>query len=380
VSTRSELREAYTDLATLAPTRRTLRDPRARPRRRPTLQIVAVAVAAIVLIVVPAALIQQHLRSGSSGAAGPPNSSVTFPTEFWFGPQSLPGFVVVGSNLSPEGQEVTYTQKSTGIHAVVDGFVATAATDAKLAKGTPVKIGAIAGHFLAGDSASFTSPSVAWQFSPGRWAQFTVSKTKKDSQGQSQDVALPVTQTLAIAATLTPRADANVALVKIGYLPASLQFNYASEYLKQGQMLSPDGTVGTGYRDISFVDRKQVAAVDGSVSAVNHSTLDIVTVAQPYVPLATATRANLPSFNGNGPWTKTTVAGHLAWVSPHAVLIQWGDIQIGLASTRIEGDDRTHLLSRAELLKIANSLSDPAGTEPGQGHPLVSALPDGSLG
>jgi hypothetical protein len=84
-----------------------------------------------------------------------------------------------------------------------------------------------------------------------------------------------------MASTLRSTVDRNVAVVKVGYLPKNLRFDYAAQYVNQGNMISPDGTTGTGYRTLSFIDR--------SVVSDKHSTLDIVSVIQPFTKLADAT-------------------------------------------------------------------------------------------
>jgi hypothetical protein len=155
--------------------------------------------------------------------------------------------------------------------------------------------------------------------------------------------------------------------VKIGYLPTNLRFGGTAQYLHQQQMLAPDGTLGTGYRTLSFIAR--------GFSIHAHSTLDIVSVIEPFVNLATATVDDLPTFN-NGPWQKSTVAGHLACVAPHDVLIQWGSVQIGISSSRTTGDTSTPLLSKTVLLKIAAGLTVADSNTVGHGYSLATAVPD----
>jgi hypothetical protein len=73
------------------------------------------------------------------------------------------------------------------------------------------------------------------------------------------------------------------------------------------------------------------------------------------------------------------VAGHLAWVAPHDVLIQWGSVQIGVSSSRVTGDNSTPLLSKTELLKIAAGLTVADSNAVGHGYPLATAVPDSAF-
>src|ERR1700712_3086877 len=106
--------------------------------------------------------------------------------------------------------------------------------------------------------------------------------------------------------------------------------------------------------------------------------MEIVSVYQPFHPLATATPKTLPSFD-NGPWTKTRVRGHLAWTAPHDVIIQWGPIIIDLVSNRPTGNTTTPLVSRGELLKVAAALTAPTSNAVGDGFPLDASLPPGTI-
>ena len=133
-------------------------------------------------------------------------------------------------------------------------------------------------------------------------------------------------------------------------------------------MAAPDLYTGTGYRSESFVDRR----------TGNSTTLDIASVYQPFQPLTSATPNTLPRFD-NGPWTKTTVRGHLAWTAPHDVLIQWGPILIDLTSNRPTGNTTIPLVSRKDLLDVAASLTVPTSNAIGAGFPLSTSLPRGTI-
>ena len=103
--------------------------------------------------------------------------------------------------------------------------------------------------------------------------------------------------------------------------------------------------------------------------------IDITAVYEPNASLSSA--ASLPTFE-QGPWTRTTLRGHLAWTDPHTVLIQWGPVQLGVSSSRITGSN-TPLVGLSELLKVARSLTVPAIVLPGFGYPLTAAVPAGHL-
>jgi hypothetical protein len=69
------------------------------------------------------------------------------------------------------------------------------------------------------------------------------------------------------------------------------------------------------------------------------------------------------------------VRGHLARVARHDVLIQWGNVNIDISSPRVTGNTTIPLVSKAELLKVANSLTVPTSDAIGPGFPLASSMP-----
>jgi hypothetical protein len=173
---------------------------------------------------------------------------------------------------------------------------------------------------------------------------------------------------LAAARTVRPARDDHAALVVVGHLPAHMRFDGTEVYRDQGLMASPDLYTGTGYRSEDFVDRRPHQS----------SRLQIVSVFDPFQSLATATPKTLPRFD-DGPWTRTTVRGHLAWTAPHDVLIQWGNIIIDLISNRPTGNTSIALVSRQDLLDVATSLTVPASNAVGAGFPLGTSLPRGTI-
>jgi hypothetical protein len=371
MTTETDLRQADRELIRQTPSRDelALRVPSGRrpARRHGGLLPVAAAALAVLAMVLAALLV---VRPGSSttvsrphpGTAGP-GAPPTFPTQYWFGPASLPGYILTTLQLDAHSQSATYLHNGasgTDASVTLTGFVPTAQQLAAITALTAIPVGSAHGYY--GEPTTVNNvpfdprtPAIFWPLDAHRWIALS-----KNTAGTSQ--------LLALADSVRPTVDDRVAFVQIGYLPNNLRFNYTAQYLNQKQVLSPDGTVGTGYRTLSFTDR--------GLGINAHSTLDIVSVIHPVVNLITATVDDLPSFNiFSGPWQKTTVAGHLAWVGPHDVLIQWGSVQIGVASSRTDGDTSTPLLNNTELLKIAASLTVPASNAAGNGYPLASAFP-----
>jgi hypothetical protein len=311
------------------------------------------AVLAILLVVRP----DGSPNPRPAGPGGPP----TFPTDYWFGPASLPGYTLTSIGLSATGQSATYERTAatgTATSVALTGLHPTPQELAAITALPTVQIGAVQGHY--GDTRALgkagpgpDQQAMSWPLDAHRWIAITAN-----SAGS--------TELAALARSVRPITDDHVALVKISYLPAHLRFTYTAQYLHQQQMLSPDGTVGTGYRTLAFTAR--------GLSINAHTTLDIVSVLDPFVDLTRAAIDDLPTFN-NGPWEKTTVAGHVAWVAPHDVLIQWGTVQIGVSSSQTTGDTSTPLLSKTELLKIAAGLTVADSNAVGHGYPLATAVP-----
>src|SRR6478609_8691999 len=103
MTTEIDLRLAYRELIRQALSRdellRTMRpDVRRSWRRRMFLPIVGVALATIAAVL--AVLVVVRARANRhSGPAGP-GARPTFPTEYWFGPASMPGYTLTSLGLS----------------------------------------------------------------------------------------------------------------------------------------------------------------------------------------------------------------------------------------------------------------------------------------
>jgi hypothetical protein len=102
VSTATELRAAYIELAATAPTRQSLRRPSRGRRRRNLLQVAGIAVAMLALVVVPAALIQRHVSSSGGPATSPAPASGSAPSN---GSVPLSGAAAARSLSDPAGTE-----------------------------------------------------------------------------------------------------------------------------------------------------------------------------------------------------------------------------------------------------------------------------------
>jgi hypothetical protein len=378
MTSRSDLHDAYAHLSETAPDRAALDLPphpsgqQARQPRTKQLRI-ALAVLTVIVLALASPFAVRYLTHGDAARPADPSQTVTtpapsptpasFPTSYYFGPTSLPGYVMDTETLTATSQDFGFTSQKTHVDVALRALPATSANNAIYRRGAPVTVAGRAGFFVVVAGKPTTTPTVAWKISSRQWA--TLSAVKSRSQ-----VTLTKAQLLDLADHVTLAQDGRAALVKVGYLPAGMRFDQAAVYRNQGVMAAPDLLVGTGYRDESFVSRQ---ALRGQPAR-----MEIVSVYQPFHPLATATPKTLPAFD-NGPWTKTRVHGHLAWTAPHDVIIQWGPIIIDLVSNRPTGNTTTPLISRAELLKVAAALTAPTSNAVGDGFPLDSSLPPGTI-
>ena len=367
MTTLSDLRDAYAHLSDLAPTRGVRDVPRPAGPRRPgrtrgRLRLVLAAAMVLLLAVLSPVLVHRLSHDGRFTPAGPTTTptTATFPTAYLFGPSSLAGYDLTTESLDPHAQTFGFTNVKTHARVSLSALPATAANDGIYHRGDPVTVSGRPGFFNVVDG-DLKTPTVAWKLSANRWV--TVSGTKTGSQ-KSQTKA----ELVAIARSVRAARDDHAALVVVGHLPDHMKFDSVAVYRNQGTMAAPDLYTGTGYRSETFVDPRPG----------NASSFDIVSVYHPFQSLATATPETLPAFD-NGPWTKTTVHGHLAWTAPHDVLIQWGPILIDLTSNRPTGNTSIPLVSRKDLLDVAASLTVPSSNAVGAGFPLGTSLPNGTL-
>lgn len=375
MTTQTDLRDAYAHLADLAPTRAVLNLPGPPASRRPSrmrgrkparmrgrMRLV-LAAATVLLLAVASPILVHRLRQDDPPAPAAPiekPTPATFPTAYFFGPSSIAGYELKIENLNADAQSFQFTNAKTHGQVTLGALPATAANNRIYDGGAPVTIGGRKGFFVDVRSEP-PAPTVAWKLSATRWA--TLSGTKGGSR-----TSLTKAQLIAVARSVRAARDDHAALVVVGHLPAHLRFDGLAVYRDQGTMASPDLYTGTGYRVETFVDRRPGP----------RTSFDIVSVYHPFQSLAAATPKTLPTFD-NGPWTKTTVHGHLAWTAPHDVLIQWGPVLIDLTSNRPTGNTTDGLVSRKDLLDVAASLTVPASNAIGAGFPLDASLPPGTI-
>ena len=371
MSTSTELREAYRQLAASAPTHQQLVSPglpRRERLRRPAFQLVAAAVLVLAVVATPLVLLRHLNGGGDADELGAPNVTVPYSTSYALGTAAVPGYKLIENALSTDwGQQFVYRSTGSGSHLAAGLTITTAAgSPSDLAgwakKGTPTTV---AGHraYFGPLSTYGTDDSLVWQVSRTLWLnlQATTKTGKTEDKG-----AAHLRKLRSIAQTVRHTPDPDVALVKVGYLPTRAILEGAFGYTEQPAPFSaPDGTVGSGYRDLSFYDKTE-----------DHepASLDIFTVFDPTNPLDLQ---HLPTLNSRN-WKQTTVQGHTAYASKSGVIVQWGAVQIHVATSTVSGSDST-LFTAKELLKVADSLTVPTNLSLGNGYPLTVALPDRHL-
>jgi hypothetical protein len=73
-------------------------------------------------------------------------------------------------------------------------------------------------------------------------------------------------------------------------------------------------------------------------------------------------------------WKQHTIAGHRAFVAAHAVIIDWGGVEVHVTNEQPLYSVKP-VLSQAELIRIATSLNVPASGAVGYGYPISQAVP-----
>lgn len=379
-------------------------------RRGPARWIGPVLAAAVVVVIAGAALLtnagpERSLQPATVWNSSPPSYS----TRYQFGPSSMPGLELNFATLTPTVQSYQF---DTAGRAFADqsfflyAFEPTPAVRAQIARLTPTKVGAVTGGygtsavtghgilqalFAPAPKAKYgTTPApdesvVAWPLDNTHWAALTPFH-----DGGKQ--TMPASELVSRAASVVPSTDDHAAAVRVGYLPPSLRFAAAmtqppthmqlDQRTPAGQVDPTNvangsiGAAGKSARTLAFAART-LPALDLDTT---QTTLNIDTISDPLSPLSTTAPNPMAGSNlFGGPWTRTTVRGHLAWIAPHAVLIQWGKIQVGVSSSRASNDTTSALLSRKELLKVANSLTVPHDTTWSNGYPLLTSVPSGAF-
>ncbi len=102
MTTETDLREAYSHLSRTAPSRTALDLPRRAGVRRGRLRLVLVAATVLLLALASPVLVHRLRQDGQSTPQAP--TRATFPTAYFFGPSSLPGYNLDIEGLGADGQ------------------------------------------------------------------------------------------------------------------------------------------------------------------------------------------------------------------------------------------------------------------------------------
>jgi hypothetical protein len=206
-----------------------------------------------------------------------------------------------------------------------------------------------------------------------------------DAHGELNEV-FSAEELTGYASRVRPIDYDHAAPVKLGYLPAGLVFSGASA--------SPGTHAVPGSRQSEEINLAEPTADGGAPGSSGYSmwftpaearvdqisaplTVDVIENAQQNWSKATA--SDPPVLTFPGPWRRTTIHGHLAWESPRAVLIQWGDLQIGVTTPTNKTDHIQGVLSEEQLISVAKSLVVPNQRGFDHGFPLLSSGPPGFL-
>ncbi len=389
MSTRTELREAFADLSESAPTV----DPRAllerlgathapthRARRRWAPVALASAAVIVLALVTSLATARPWRHTTYSAPAAPSPAAADSP--WLYGPDSLPGYQPTIMLMDAGGaQEFSYAEGAAPLFSPGDptasygsrgsAALTVALPDAKqramidalpqaAVAGTAGRAGTVNDDVRCPGSSLVLcyKPVAAWPVGDGRWAIFTATDASMNP--------LALDRTLVLANSLRPQTQNRVSAVKIGYLPPAMRIrslvdDYADSALEYGSR---------GYRMLAF-------SVGGSDKSAE---VNVTIVHDPIRPLSSMTAASLSADIHLGPWTKTTVRGHLAWTSPTDILIQWGDLLVSVNNGKSipGGADSLPATSQDELLKVADSLTVAANDDFGTGWSLSQAIPPGA--
>jgi len=184
VTTERDLRQAYRDLVRHAPSREELvltppdvTQPR-HPRRFLLITATAVATIAAVLAILLVVRPDGSPNPRPAGPGGPP----TFPTDYWFGPASLPGYTLTSIGLSATGQSATYERTAvtgTATSVALTGLQPTPQELAAITALPTVQIGAAQGHYGDTRALGKAGPARTNKQSPGRWTRIAGSRSRR---------------------------------------------------------------------------------------------------------------------------------------------------------------------------------------------------------
>lgn len=408
MNTETRIRDAYEQLAATAPSIADLdldvshgiAHRRVRERHGRHLRI-ALATATVFAVVLGAAVVSRATRHDPAAAPTSfvPATSLDFDATWDFGPNSFPGLQLVWSQLTPDRKDYTYAGAGRGssrTFASVSTFRADAAVYAELADLTPTPIGGVDGysgvltegtdelHQVLGAVPSppgkgqppTSAPYVFWPLGGDRWAALTATADSYPQDPHGRPVSQPIPELVQTAAGASVETDANLAFVKVAYLPADAQFSdvvaqRADPLAVREEALGPEGLPSRANRAIDFVVR-------GSSTLA----LSISAVLGPEWPLTDGGDNQLPQeVDGpRGPFDPTTIRGHRAFVSDNCIVIQWGEVEIALTDASRYNTDGHPMYPRSELLKVAESLTVSSNAEAGHGYPLLESLPASAFG
>ena len=273
----------------------------------------------------------QHTEPGV--AVTPPAYGIAL-----FGPTSMPGLELQQCGDRPTTPDLCLRHTwapFVQLSFQLDVFVPDPAMNSALSHMAAVRIGTVPGRYgtspatdprslpsllyapaPAGKYAGQAVPGVsvvAWPIDGTRWAAITPEYVHGPAQVLGRD------ELVARAATLVRNTNDRLAPVRVGYVPAGLQFTAAgaqpvSRSATAGVRTNrsgPGGMSGTAQRIVTFTTQPDTLDPDTAFASLAIEVLD----GAPALTQVTDPADQLPSVYGTD-WHKTTINGHLAWRSP----------------------------------------------------------------
>jgi hypothetical protein len=419
MSTVPDLIDAYRDLADHAPTVADLQltkplTPRAR-RGQTTRAVLATLIAVIAVV---ATIV--YLRSHVSGKHEPPAEvpQPRWPDSYSFGPDSLPGYTLTRTDIQVPGNakaaSTAYSYAKPGTNMQATLTVLSASKLGRYRDGRPLTVNGRHGYYQAGPSSfpppptggqslsngtlvppteSRSSPSsppplvpplssaIAWPIDKDGWAVLTVGPTSFSYvNGKLQNPGAIPSQaaTVDLAESVRPRQSPTVAPVKVGYLPANLELSSVQQFL-ESPVMTFDNRFGKGYRDLMFVDRSarsQIFTLDIGVLVAAQKPLELNDL--PDARTIPSGNWSPTPYDPAKQWTQKTIAGHRAFVAAHAVIVNWGGVEVHVTNQNLNFTVKP-VLPQEELIRVAASLTVPSSGAVGHGYPLSQAVPAANL-
>lgn len=362
-----------------------------RYRPVPLSRIVAVTSAAAVIAIVAliGSLTSPDRSMSRSGSASPLSRAAQL-----FGPHSMPGMELDSVTIGRQRQTYVYDTPGAPFDQLafeLDVVVANSSLNAIMSRTTRVAVAATYGWFSTAPLTASNSV-YSWLYAPAPAAKFSGRQVPAVSS-----VAWPVDRThwailfpiyvngisqvlsradlVARASSITRDDTTQLAGVRVGYIPAGLAltavFNQPpSRSATEGGATRPGPAALSGSADRILTFTRQ-PVTDHPLTATSLLSIQVIDGAS----VSGRTASQLPSILGSH-WTKSSIHGHLAWISPRAILIQWGGVVVGVTTAGPIGSNA--LLASSELLKVANSLRAPRSYVQ-QPYNLPDALPASAL-